>query len=159
MKVKLSEIVDAMDMQTDESSHYLNPETGEITYITDEEISYAENDRPLEEIPEWQRPVVEAAKEIFDDSEKHIQLPDKFEIHEYRIMEDFCLSISEERVRNEMYFSIKGRGAFRMFKQNIRRFDLEKDWYRFREAEFYRIARDWCEYNEIEYVDDEKIEK
>jgi hypothetical protein len=34
MEVKLSEIVDVMDMQMDESSDYLNLETGEITYIT-----------------------------------------------------------------------------------------------------------------------------
>jgi hypothetical protein len=65
-------------------------------------------------------------------------------------------SLNDKGVRDEMYFSIKGQGAFRMFKHNIRRFDLEQDWYGFREAEFYRIAREWCEYNEIEYIDDER---
>jgi hypothetical protein len=154
IRVKLSEIVEAMDMQTEQSYHYLNIETGEIVYVTDEEFSYAEEDILPDKIPEWQRPVVEAAKEI-SEGEKYIQLPDKFEIHEYHIMEEFCLSINDEQLRNEIYSSIKGRGAFRRFKENIHRFNISNDWYRYREAEFYRIARHWCEFHKIEYHDDQ----
>jgi hypothetical protein len=154
-QVKLSAIVEAMDSQTDESYNYLNRETGEIVYVTDEEFSHAASEHSLDEIPEGQRPIVDATKKI-SESDKYIQLPDKFEIHEYKIMINFCISISDGRLRNDMYSSVKGSGAFRRFKDNIHRFDVADDWYRFREEEFYRIARDWCKYHEIAYANDFK---
>ncbi len=37
--VKLSDIIDAIEIMTDESSSYLNMKTGEVVMVTDEEMS------------------------------------------------------------------------------------------------------------------------
>ncbi len=49
----MSDIIDAIEIMTDESSSYLNMKTGEVVMITDEEMGAAEEDEPLEGYPEW----------------------------------------------------------------------------------------------------------
>jgi Uncharacterised protein family (UPF0158). len=106
----------------------------------------------LEDFPEWQRENIKLAGEILE-SDEYLQLPDKFEINEYHIMEEFCLSINDEGLRERMYYSIKGSGAFRRFKENIRKYGIEDDWYRFRDAKIKEIATEWCEYHKIPFID------
>ena len=50
-------------------------------------------------------------REVFE-SDDYIQLPDKFEIHDWEIMQDFCLSLRKAEVREESLDLIRGRGAF-----------------------------------------------
>ncbi|GAH05442.1 unnamed protein product, partial [marine sediment metagenome] len=77
-------------------------------------------------------------------------LPTKFDIHEYDIMEKLCLSIKDKEVSNTMYSSIKGSGAFRRFKNNIHRYNIQDDWYEYRDAAIKEIAIEWCKDNNIE---------
>ncbi len=149
--VKLSDIIDAIEIMTDESSSYLNMKTGEVVMITDEEMGAAEEDEPLEEYPEWQRESIETAKKVLE-TEDYISLPDKFDVHEYSIMERFCLSIDDEKIRNIMYSSIKGSGAFRRFKDNIHEYDIADEWYKYKSEALKQMAIDWCKENNVEYV-------
>ncbi|NIS71984.1 MAG: hypothetical protein GTO12_24570 [Proteobacteria bacterium] len=154
--VKLSEIVDGMEFQTNELSNYLNRKTGEVFPIGDEEFSAAEEGDSLEDCPEWQQEVIEVARAILDDEkgETYIELPSKFDIHEYGIMEEFCLSISDEKISESLYRAIKGRGAFGRFKDGIHRFGVAEDWYEYRDEALKKIAKEWCEANNVEYIDD-----
>ena len=156
--VHLREIVDAMEMQTEQSHQFLHLATGEIYYITDEEFDYAEEEEPLDHIPDWQIESVERAKNILT-TEEYLALPSKFDIHEYAIMERFCLSISDDALREKMYNAIKGSGAFRHFKENIFYHNIEQDWYQFKEEALYEIAVDWCNDNKIPFVDHRDSEK
>ncbi|RMF93049.1 MAG: hypothetical protein D6736_02370 [Nitrospinota bacterium] len=150
--VKLSELVGAMEVQSEEIFSYLNKATGEVVTITREELWAAEEDRPLADFPEWQQQEIQLAREILG-SEGYIPLPSKYEIHEYAIMERFCLSLPDEYLREKMYRSIKGRGAFRRFKENIYRYDIADEWYRYKEEALRQIAIAWCEENDIPYTD------
>ena len=113
--VKLDDIIQGIEMQTDESSSFLNIRTGEVVTISDEEYSTAEEDKSIDLFPEWQHKLINIAKEILH-SNDYISLPSKFDIHEYRIMEKFCLSITDDKISDLLYDSIKGRGAFRRYK-------------------------------------------
>ena len=53
LRVKLPDIIEGMDFQSDEQSSFLNLTTGEVVSITDEELRAAENDVPLEDFPAW----------------------------------------------------------------------------------------------------------
>ncbi|MGH7801737.1 MAG: UPF0158 family protein [Nitrososphaerales archaeon] len=150
--VKLSEIILGMESQSDEMHSYLDIKTGEVVTVSDEEFSAANNNEPLENFPEWQRENIELAREILEPDD-YLQLPDKFEINEYHILEKFCLSINDEELREQMYYSIKGSGAFRRFKENIRKCGIEDDWYRFRDAKMKEVAMEWCEYHKVPYID------
>jgi len=87
------------------------------------------------------------------ETDDYISLPSKFDIHEYEIMERFCLSITDDEIRERMYRSIKGSGAFRRFKDNIQRNNRVEDWYKYREEAIKQIAIDWCEENDIEFTE------
>ncbi len=152
---KLKDIIDGIEVQifqTEESSSCLNKKTGKVVTITDREFRAAEDDEPIEDFPEWQHENIKIARKILE-TDDYIYLPSKFDIHEYEIMERFCLSILDDKISDHMLSSIKGRGAFRRFKDNIHRYDIEKDWYKYREEAIKQIAIDWCEENGIEITD------
>ena len=44
-----------------------------------------------------------------------------------------------------------GSGPFRRFKDGLCRYDLEQEWYDFRDEAYKQIARDWCNANNIRY--------
>lgn len=149
-KVNLDEIIEGIELQTDECSSYLNIKTGKVVFITSEEFRAAEEDEPIDKYPEWQRESIEIAREILF-GEDYLALPSKYDIDEYSIMEKFCFSIENKKISNYLYNSIRGKGAFRRFKNIINKYNLENDWYRFRDKKIRQIAIDWCEYNGIEY--------
>lgn len=150
--VKLSDIIEGMEMQTDEMRSFLNKENGTVYSITYEELRAAEDEEPLEKFPQWQRESIELAVEILE-TDNYIALPSKFDIHEYNIMEEFCLSLEDEELSDLLYNSIKGSGAFRRFKDNIHRHGIAEEWYKFREEAFKKIAIEWCADNDIRYTD------
>jgi len=153
-RVKLSEIIGEMELQHEESSLYLNKKTGEVVMVTDEEIRATEEEDSLEELPEWQREAIKVARDVLENSENYVELPSKYEIHEYRIMENFCNSIEDRQISETLWNAIKGRGAFRRFKDSIIRLGVEDRWYKFKEETFKKIAMEWCEDNNIDYVDE-----
>src|ERR1700756_1239672 len=115
VQVKLQDILEGMEFQSDEQSSFLNLTTGEVVAITDEELRAAENDAPLEDFPAWQHNAIRIARDIVE-TDHYLPLPDRFEINEYRIMEHFCLSVDDEDMRDDLCGAIRGRGAFRRFK-------------------------------------------
>ncbi|HKW32801.1 MAG TPA: hypothetical protein VJN92_07335, partial [Candidatus Acidoferrum sp.] len=77
--------------------------------------------------------------------------PDRFDIHEWSIMDEFSRAQDSERIRQELADAIHGAGAFRTFRSAIRRLGLEKSWYQFREEAVAEIARNWLEEHQLSY--------
>ena len=73
------------------------------------------------------------------------------EINEYGMLRDFVESLPDGDKKYTLQMSITGRGAFRRFKDTVRHFDLEDKWYAFRDKCYARVARRWCEDNDLEY--------
>ena len=147
--ISLREVVEAIDSLSDDWKAYLDPETGEIVTVTDEDRRLVEEGR-FDHVPEWQRemlPKIRAALE----SGRSLRLPDRFEVHEWAIMERFSREQENERVRQELLDAIHGSGAFRMFRGAIRRLGLEDAWHKFRDGVIEEIARDWLEARNLPY--------
>src|SRR5262252_6349905 len=117
LRVKLSDLVEGLEFQSDERSSFLNLTTGEVVAITDEELRAAEHDEPLEDFPDWQHDAIRIAGEIIE-TDHYLPLPDRFEINEYRIMERFCLSVDDEDIRDDLCNAIRGRGGSGNWKLN-----------------------------------------
>ena len=148
--ISLRDVVAALDSQIDESASYLDPETGEILTITDEESHLLEHGGPSEDLPEWQRDLLPKLREAVD-SDRWLVLPDRFDIHEWSIMERFSGSLQNDRHCEELLNSIRGRGAFRLFRRTIEQLGIRDAWYEFREAEIERIAKEWVESHDLLY--------
>jgi hypothetical protein len=117
----------------------------------------AEEDELISEYPEWQRESILKAREILT-SEAFVALPDQFDIHDYKIMEDFCLECQERNVGETLLRLIKGSGAFGRFKNAIHSMDVEKDWYQFRRTELEKLAIQWLEQDDLTYAREEVTE-
>lgn len=134
MKVKLTDIIDAIEMTNESSEYFLDMETGEIVWIDDWAMDQEE------------------AEEISERLDEHgfCRLPTENDIHEYSIMEEFVDTLSGSAY-NRLSRAIRGRGAFRRFKDDIIEMGIEQDWYDFLSAAYKHIAIEWCEENNIEY--------
>ena len=152
VQVKLQDILEGMDFQSDEQSSFLNLTTGEVVSITDEELRAAENDAPLEDFPEGQHDAIRIARDIIE-TEHYLPLPDRFEMHEYQIMERFCLSREDDDLCDDLCNAIRGRGAFRRFKDSIQAYGIAEEWYRYRDAALREIAMAWCEAHGLQYTE------
>lgn len=154
--VKLQDIVDEMEMQMDECHKYLNTEIGEIITVSSEDLGIAEEsdeDDDFSEYPDWQRDSINEALDVLMNwgSGKYIELPDKWDIHEYSIMEGFCGYVGNDRIGNALYSAIQGRGAFRRFKDAVFRYGIEDSWYKFRDDALKKLAIEWCKHNNVSY--------
>lgn len=83
----------------------------------------------------------------------YLPLPTKFDIHEYSIMERFCRSREDDEMRDDLCDAIRGRGAFRRFKDSIHEHGIADDWYKYRDEALREIAIEWCEENGIPYTE------
>lgn len=154
LPVHLRNVIDQLEMQNDEFHAYINRRTGELLSLADEDLRRAEDDEADDDAdsrPEWEREAAAEAKAVME-SEDWLQLPSKFDIHEYRIMKSFCLSVKDAGHRDELLDAISGKGAFRFFQSTAERLGLLDEWYKYREAEFGRIAAEWLDEHGIAYV-------
>jgi hypothetical protein len=152
LPVKLEDVIEALEGAGDENTYYLDKRTGEIVSITDQDMRAAEEDQLISEYPEWQRETILKARELLSSDADFTELPDRFEINEYQMMEDFCLSLKNRRVGDELRRLIKGGGAFRRFKNAVNSMGVDKAWYAFRQRKFDRIAIEWLEEEGIPYT-------
>ena len=138
-------------MQGENCLSYLDPDTGEIVTATEEERLLAEQPAEfLDELPEWQGQMVRKVRAVLASS-RCLQLPDRFQIHEWSIMDEIAEAQHSERVRQELLEAIHGAGAFRMFRSAIRHLGIEQSWYRFREQTLAEIARNGLEAHKLAY--------
>lgn len=147
--VSLRDVVEALDLQSDELSSYLDPDTGEIITFNEEEAHIAESG-DWEDAPEWMKPQLPKIKRALED-ERMLQLPDRIHIDEWRMMEDFALADAQCRCRAELQSAIHGEGAFRRFKAAIDQLGLEDTWFKYRAARYELVARQWLEDHGIQY--------
>ena len=158
LTVKLNEIVEALDSASEELAYYLDKRTGEIILVTDEDMQAAEDDELISEYPDWQRESILKAREVLRDPDHFLQLPDQLDIHEYKIMEDFCIQFEDRDIGQELHRLIKGSGAFGRFKNAIHEMGVERVWYEFKRTELEKIALEWLEENGIPYTRDDAID-
>ena len=151
-RVKLEDVIEHLELSNEENKSYLNKSTGEIHLIPDEVESYLEEeDSDEDDLPEWEIEIIPIAKDILANPDKYIQFPNQFDINEYSIMERFSLSITEEKLKDAIYSSLKGSGAFRKFKNIINEFGIEDKWYKYKDGELKEFAIEWCKENNLEF--------
>lgn len=166
--ISLRDLVGELQMLSDESQAYLNRVTGKVITITDDDIAIAEHDTEFEEGWEDASDGLEGEgsdleMDFFQDVKKilardpdYLKLPSKFDIHEYEIMERYCLSFPDEKLSDLLLGKIRGSGAFRRFKNTIYEYGIEEDWFKYRDDAYKEIAIAWLESHGIAYSDDMK---
>ncbi len=134
MKVKLTDIIDAIETMDRYSEYFLNKPTGEIEWVSDMAMTTTEKEEISDRL----------------DEDGFYRLPTSFDVRDYDIMEDFVYTLSGT-ARDKLESAIRGRGAFGRFRDRIRQLGLEQEWYDYQAAEYKKLAARWCEDNDIEY--------
>ena len=141
--VPLKLIADAVEQADENWNQYLDIEKMEVISLPGEDSICG-----IEEEDQEMYDLIEEGWRV-----RYFGLPSKFDIHEYSIMERFIWSLPEGRIQDALESAIRGRGAFRRFKDSIIHYGIEKDWYEYLEAAHKKIAREWCEIHHFEYTE------
>ena len=132
--VRLSKIIEGLEMVDDIVDCYYNQEKDEIF---------------LSNIGEFEDLTEDEIDELF---EKSIILPTQYEINEYKIIVDFINTIDNYEIKDKLHSLIQGKGAFRKFKDYCFEINIIQDWYKFKDEKYKEIAVNWCKKNGLEYM-------
>ena len=149
MKVKIDDIIDAVDFDSDISSSFLNTKTEQVCMFTDDELRAAENDEDLSDSAEWYCEAVIHAKQYLENQSDYLSLPEKYDFNEYRIIEKFIALVVVPKQSEMLFQSIHGKGAFRRFKIVLEKLELVDEWYKYRGQKLREFVELWCMENEI----------
>jgi hypothetical protein len=152
-------LIDPLEFDSPEHVMRYDRQTGRIVSVEQGILRAIEEGQQdeLGDLPEWQKDEVEIAQAIAeDDGQRFINAPDKFDFHEYRQMEGFIGSIEVPEVAEQLWRAIRGKGAFRHFKDTARRLGLLERWYRYRDNAMKEYVIAWAEANNVPYEDDLK---
>ncbi|KPL58453.1 UPF0158 family protein [Rossellomorea vietnamensis] len=149
--VKLEVLIDEMESQFEGYFYYSNRDTGEIVMVGEEIFTKAEDEDPIDGLEDWEQIEYAQATDILEHPSHYLELPDKEEINEYRMMENFCYSLNDGPTKERLISAIQGRRAFRRFKDQVDQLGLRKEWFAFRKNCYREEALDWCELHGLEY--------
>jgi hypothetical protein len=168
LKIDMSELAAAFDNANELVSYYLDVETGELVFVTEETASLRESIyeeyydkqsktvdwvKAFEEegIHDWQQDAVLDAERVeagFGD--RFIRVPSEGSHEGYNDMEAFIDTVSAPRLQERLEQAIQGRGAFRRFKDVLLDFPAERErWFGFKSERQQQRVREWLESIEI----------
>jgi hypothetical protein len=154
-RAKLDDLVQAVEFDSDfaDFEQYFDRKTGRIVMVEKSTLDAAGEDdgKGFADFLDGEREKIELARAVAaDDGSRFIEPPGKFEFHEYRHMERFIGTIDDEATREQLARAIKGRGAFRYFKDTLHRLGIQDRWHRYRDEALKKFMLDWAEENWIE---------
>jgi hypothetical protein len=175
VKVDTAELAVALDNSSYELQYYLDLETGEVILIPGEfardleaiygEIYDEEGTRAvtLEEYLQewidhgWQREMLlEADRVQQGHGVRYIRVEQDDPFADYTDMERFIAMLEDLELRDRLWRAIKGRGAFRRFKDVLWEHpDVRERWFQFKDAQLQRRLTDWLGARNIEPIGDE----
>jgi Uncharacterised protein family (UPF0158) len=148
--VKIDDLTESLAMDLPESTAWLDRATGRVWIIDNRVMAVAEGDSlDEEELSDWHEDQLAAARALFSESGRGIKLPTAFDFHEYRHMERFIGTLPESLAANQLWRAIKGRGAFRHFKDTAHRLDLIDAWYTYRDDALRQFMLSWARAHDI----------
>jgi hypothetical protein len=151
LKINWTELEAAFEMSSWEMHHYLDLETGEVLVVTDEAARYVE-EPPDSELSEWMQEMVKVARQVEAGyGTRYIGIPEVDSHEGYRDMEHFISTVRDDRLRDQLWRVIQGRGAFRRFKDVLADYPDERErWFAFKDRCIHEQVVDWLESEDIE---------
>ena len=155
--VKLSELFEVLEFDSDEYGNWVDLQTGGVVRLAHSLVSAVEegDEEALAGMADWEKEEVEIARAMVEDSgERFMVAPAKFDFDEYRQMERFIATVEDAAAAEQLWRAIKGKGAFRYFKDTANRLGILKQWYDYRDNALKEFVHDWAEAHQISVVDD-----
>jgi hypothetical protein len=176
-RISLKDLAESFDQVSQDVNGFLDLEAGEVLYIT------SETARELEQVYEAmpaslanasdaeQRTALLAFIEdegidVSDEESileadaidrglgtRYVAIPEADSREGYRDMEAFIDTVTDARLQTRLDRAIRGRGAFRRFREELGETDAEEQrWYAFKQQRLEERAREWLADEGIELV-------
>jgi hypothetical protein len=99
----LDDLIDALEEQSDSLFSFLDRHTGEVFLISEESLALTEADpETIAMLPDWQKE--EAVRAVLiETTDRYLALPDRFEVNEWNIMNEFCHEVKRDHVRAALF--------------------------------------------------------
>ncbi|MGQ7453587.1 UPF0158 family protein [Streptococcus suis] len=140
MAVWFQDVVDALQMLNQGDRYYYDSYLDELVYLSVEETGLESCEGLEEEIEE-------------DVTGRFVRLPTYYDFNPYAFMERYVYHLPEGDLSGRLSRAIRGRGAFRRFKNELERCDRLEEWYVFEAQCYEELVLDWCQENEIAIVE------
>lgn len=170
--VNMDALTAVFELHFDEILSYLDLETGEVLQISsDTRLLLEELDAELyteegeqrttmeallaqhPEIPDWQKQALLEADRVELGYGATVIAIDPEPYSDYNDMERFIATVEDDRLANTLERAIRGRGAFRYFKDVLADHpQVEAAWYAFKAARLEAHVRDWLDAYDIEAI-------
>ena len=173
VKVDLNELDVALNWGPSEWDHYLDIETGKVVAIDDEtrwtleeliEELYDEEGNQVmtleellqqrKDIQDWRKDVLlEADRVDREFGSRYISVERDDPYQDYNDMDRFIATLDDDRLQDRLWDAIRGRGAFRRFKDLIVRYpDVEEQWDAYQDARAKERLLRWLDAHDIEPI-------
>ncbi|RPI30315.1 MAG: hypothetical protein EHM70_14205 [Chloroflexota bacterium] len=168
LKIDLSELELAFTSGSEMISYFLDLEIGKVISIPDDERGllesiyesyYDEQTETVdwekafleERVPDWQQVLLQDADRVEADSgSRFIAIPSEDSHEGYRDMEAFIGTVRDRGLQERLERAIRGRGAFRYFKDILLDYPAERErWFQFKQERLHQRILDWLLAHEI----------
>jgi hypothetical protein len=150
----LRDVVNALAQLTDEQGAFLNPSTGEIVILSNDELYVVEREEDASNFPELSPERIGQARAVIE-SDDFSLLPTRFDLNEHRIAQDFCASVMDESLRRHLLDAMAAEESAQRFPDMLRSHGLEERWRQFRTKALEALAGTWLEKNGLAPTRDE----
>jgi hypothetical protein len=109
-------------------------------------------------LPDWEQALLIEADQVEQGfGERYIRVPEADSRAAYQDMEAFIEATTDARLANLLEYAIRGRGAFRRFKDVLDDHPRERErWFAFKNERLRQRVLEWLAEEEIEVVEEEK---
>lgn len=166
-KIDIQELRRVFNSSHDEMEYYLDAETGNITFITEqtrrqyEEIGIDNEDLVAlrdviqqQNITAWEKQaLIEAGKVDASLGTRYLAIPSTNSYEGYEDMEDFISTVKGVHLREKLEIAIQGAGAFRRFSDVLLGHPAErKRWFAFKDKRTDQRVMKWLESEGIDVI-------
>lgn len=158
-KVSFSDLEDAFQNSSDEHSYWLDKQTGRVILLDSEVSDALREGEDLADLPDWQRemaeemtPLLRALGELTgeevgeEELNRFVEIPQRDSSEAYEVTEDFVETVTDSRLRDLLVVALRGKGAFRRFKNRLLDFPAERErWFRFSNERLRHRIKEWAE--------------
>ena len=142
MTVWFQDVVDSLQMISQGDRYYYDSHIDELVYLSVGEFRIESRDGLEQEIEE-------------DVAGRFVGLPTYYDFNPYTFMELYISDLTDGDLSDRLSRAIRGRGAFRRFKNELERCYSLEEWYAFETQCYKELVLEWCQENKIAIVDNQ----
>lgn len=152
IKISVNAIISEMKRASNLYSAYLNPTTGELITLGDDEFSLVEDNLDISGMQAWERELVPKVREVLY-SGNFVMLPARDEIDPLSIMRDFATTLDEKDIAEELLEASEEetKTTQEWYYRILDECDLRTEWNQYRQQKLHKLAVEWCEKNSLLY--------